>query len=744
MGRKARNKPGHRQTKGGKGRGEHRQQTLKDEQLPQGLAPQFRGTTPRAARMRMKPSAPYKTTVEGAFGPLTPRERDDLPPILKDLPENSDVPVIMTMPGDGTPPPGAGEWLGELQKPMVTPEGVFPEGSPIWLDSSKMLGVPPGFVRRSTKGQIIVGPSRDLEPDEPGELLPHGLQAGDIIATEQPIGFVETGIQLPSGATIQPGAKVYRAEDLTGLEDTLQGTLNQFRTSAMSGLSPRKTRKILEQTGEAVPSRKSRNRAALDRMRSQGGAANPDIPPTPQQRRKGSYKPKTDEQGREIIQADSIPGLLAEVRKVPGLEDQLRRGMNYTELEKTGPLIANLLRKVGFQGGSKLGAVIQFSEQETLAFRRARPMTATDVLEAHAALAEEQRHPTPRLVSYYENFMKSVYGKSGDARQQAEAWQFLFYPAKDAREFIAILAKQLIDARTYQVTKGMMEAVTVVYDKMRASKNMSWFEKDAVPAPAGFVWFDDPLTFTDVNGLRMAHRALSWNIVTLWQGRDHDERHPHAHHKIGEVCDCADARAVPAVRITTWTHRDDDDDYWKQVYAESISALGDLTMGHSVIIPFGQRFALPEMLKAANGNLADDLGRWTYVLFKFFSEELTVTRKEPVARPARRRALRTLKTGEVSVIILRKKRPMTDGTGQHRNVEWSCRWPVDGHYRHLEKYDLEIDELGRAHRHQALPYPWDKTHCVTCGSKITFVHPYLKGPSYLPVRQREQLYKLVR
>jgi hypothetical protein len=734
MGRKARNKPGHKQTKGGGqttggGRPGHRHQTLKEDQLPQGLAPQHQGSTPSAARLRKTgneellgeatikrgptPAAPHRTTIKGALGPQTgemsPEERSKLPAILQDLPEDSDVPVIIALDRDRTPPPGAGDYLGDLDVPVTTSEGVFPVGSPIWLDTSKVLGVPPGFVRQTTKGRIIVGGSSDADPDAP---LPHGLQHGDIIATEQPLGFVETGIRLPDGSTIEPGAKVYRAESLAGLESTLQDGLNQYRTSAMSsGLIPKHRQRILSDN----PAR--------------------------------SRKPKRDAAGRDIIDADSIPGLMDRVRQVPGLEDKLRQGMSAEQLKETGPLIASLLSDVGYKG-KKRNAVIQFSPQETLQFTQSsRKLTPTDVLEAHSTLAEEQKHPSQALLTYFESFMESVYAKAGNGREKVAAWQWLFYPAKDARDFIAILAKQLVDARTYQVTGDMMDAVTVVYDKMRQSKNLSWFEKDAVPAPAGFVWLDTPLTFIDAGGLRMTHRALSWSVVTVWQGRDHDEKHPHAHHKVGEVCDCPDATAHTAVRITTWTHRDDPDDFYHRTKLppDVFDVLGELTMGHSVIIPFGQRFALPDMLKASDGSLADDLGRWTYVLFKFFSEELTVTRKELPARPARRRAMKSIKSGEVSVIILRKKRPMVDGAGgPGQPREWSCRWPVEGHYRHLEKYDLEIDELGRAHRHQALPYPWDKTHCVTCGSRITFVHPYLKGPTYLPVRQREQLYKLVR
>jgi hypothetical protein len=62
--------------------------------------------------------------------------------------------------------------------------------------------------REVIPSKIVIGGNRT--DDEPG--LPYGMQPGDVIADEQPLGFTETGIKLPGGGEIRPGAKVWRAD----------------------------------------------------------------------------------------------------------------------------------------------------------------------------------------------------------------------------------------------------------------------------------------------------------------------------------------------------------------------------------------------------------------------------------------------------------------------------------------------------------------------------------------------------
>jgi len=72
-------------------------------------------------------------------------------------------------------------------------------------------------------------------------------------------------------------------------------------------------------------------------------------------------------------------------------------------------------------------------------------------------------------------------------------------------------------------------------------------------------------------------------------------------------------------------------------------------------------------------------------------------------------------------------------------VAWSCRWFVRGHYRHLDRYDRDLHGA-----HFAAPAE-DKDHCEVCGTRISrWIHPYLKGPSGLPIRHADELFRLAR
>jgi hypothetical protein len=85
---------------------------------------------------------------------------------------------------------------------------------------------PPG----SAGSKVIVGGTRD----DGGKGLPHGLQPGDMIASEQPAGYELAGIDLPEG---KPGEKVWRpapggsgpqlivTDDLDSLPDDGEPTL---------------------------------------------------------------------------------------------------------------------------------------------------------------------------------------------------------------------------------------------------------------------------------------------------------------------------------------------------------------------------------------------------------------------------------------------------------------------------------------------------------------------------------------
>jgi hypothetical protein len=78
--------------------------------------------------------------------------------------------------------------------------------------------------------------------------------------------------------------------------------------------------------------------------------------------------------------------------------------------------------------------------------------------------------------------------------------------------------------------------------------------------------------------------------------------------------------------------------------------------------------------------------------------------------------------------------------GEHRSIDWTCTWLVQGHARHLEDYDHAMYGKHRAVQdHDAGP-----GRCTTCGARTTWVRPYIKGPDGLPLKQTKQVYRLAR
>jgi hypothetical protein len=116
----------------------------------------------------------------------------------------------------------------------------------------------------------------------------------------------------------------------------------------------------------------------------------------------------------------------------------------------------------------------------------------------------------------------------------------------------------------------------------------------------------------------------------------------------------------------------------------------------------------------------------------FLQMEITATRTPPVQRAFRRRALRTLKHGDVQVIILRKIRHNDDTEPGRRDIAWSCRWVVQGHWRHRHE---------PADHHHAIV---TGGRCIKCDEEMTYIRPYLKGPDGLPLKVSRSLSKLAR
>lgn len=344
------------------------------------------------------------------------------------------------------------------------------------------------------------------------------------------------------------------------------------------------------------------------------------------------------------------------------------------------------------------------------------PLRPSQVIDLHARMYEGLARPERIWTQYMEGFMGDALRRGVESEQDAyEKWGVMFQPAVTPEQYCTILARQLSAARTYQVTSQLTDVVTAVYEK--TASQVSSFQSEDVPWPAGFVYLDKPVTLLDRHGKPVMNRALSWNLeLSRFEG------------------DKKDAPLRPAVRIVCWSWWDDRDDYWTPETGQVMREMGGLSLAHSVIMPFGVEYrTLAE--RRAEGAPGDDISRWLHALWLVMESEVPAMRRAAdIERHVHARALRSLNHADVTVVLLRRtaSKGLDEGDPGHRYVDWTHRWVVQGFWRHYHKQ-----------AHHAAP---DQTResCLVCGTRISWVRPHLRGPSDKPLKASPQLYRLAR
>lgn len=115
----------------------------------------------------------------------------------------------------------------------------------------------------------------------------------------------------------------------------------------------------------------------------------------------------------------------------------------------------------------------------------------------------------------------------------------------------------------------------------------------------------------------------------------------------------------------------------------------------------------------------DDL-RFIRAFWLICQQRLAVRSSTRVDRASRRRLerMKAPPQQEVNVITLRRTRS-TETTDESRDVEWTHRWIVGGHWRN-----------------QFLP--------ATNTHRMQWISPYVKGPEHLPLVPKERVFRVVR
>lgn len=350
--------------------------------------------------------------------------------------------------------------------------------------------------------------------------------------------------------------------------------------------------------------------------------------------------------------------------------------LRITHGREEGPLTRQVLEEMGPPGPAPEPRVVAPKPRQLLAL--------------HAGMAARYANPDPELAGSYDTLI---------SQQQGEYWYGMFSTARDGRDWCGLVARMLSRARTYQVTADMSERVTAA---CQASSEDYTVEPAELPWPAGFAWADRPVACLDDWDRPGCFRVLTW-------GPD-----------------------GPGIRVVTWNWHADGKLSRDPDLATWVGRMGGLTMTGSAGFAFGAT--------VHGTQRPGQVGviRWARTLWHFLSAEIAVSASVPVEAHARRRALRSLKHGEVHVITLRRKRPVTGETDPqaHRHVQWKCRWPVQGFWRHPRRspdYPL----------HHAVPGP-DREHCAECGMKVSWIGAFTKGPAGAPWKQDRALYRLSR
>jgi hypothetical protein len=367
---------------------------------------------------------------------------------------------------------------------------------------------------------------------------------------------------------------------------------------------------------------------------------------------------------------------------------------------------------------------------------------AEDVLGQHAKLVESLTHPNQFWVSFLAWFVEARWAQNKDRPTG------LFYPlrpglggavrAEDAITVSHLLADSMRDAITYKVTAEMVDTMRAVYDD--SVKHIQRLDVNEMPSESGFAWLDIPWGIADGQDEACDVRAIGWDYINVMTRST--ERGP------------AEVQPWPCVRLSLWAHTQDDvaSGRMEPAVSEDIERkLGCLTLMHTCVVPFNLECGMPDDWT----DTAESMLGLVHMLWMFLGMEIVAQHRTIVPRAFRRRALRSIRHGEVHVVVLRRlAHPATGEDVTHREVDWACRWVVQGHWRHWEAPDRPHHaipvrgDLGERYAHSpecsVIMKERPHRHCLQCNGPLTWVRPYIKGPEGKSLKVSRTLMLLAR
>lgn len=297
---------------------------------------------------------------------------------------------------------------------------------------------------------------------------------------------------------------------------------------------------------------------------------------------------------------------------------------------------------------------------------------------------------------------------------QRHAWvedRWLKYGAEAAAPSLIAYTHMIEDvlrADTVWMTTEMMDLTQRAMEGFHHEQQMSG---DDLLIPHGFMVLPQPFYSADINGKLMADRAYLWRWVDALAvvTAEHDSN--------GGISYTYDLNAdglytVGGIRITVVSHIDDADDYSDDMLLPQLAERGiEWGIVHTTAIPQ----PLIHRLSDTRGEGDHDVGwlRFFRVAHNLMGNRIVTSDRQQALRAFRRDAMRAgLDMGAPRIITLRRPNSQVadEERERTRDVEWTHRWIVSGHWRHL------------------------------ADGRQTWIGEYVKGPENLPLIVRERVW----
>jgi hypothetical protein len=259
-----------------------------------------------------------------------------------------------------------------------------------------------------------------------------------------------------------------------------------------------------------------------------------------------------------------------------------------------------------------------------------------------------------------------------------------------ASNLVHLVTTSLPECDPFYVSGDLVELIDFAAEKFRPEPLIL----NDLMVPDGFAYFAKPVYVTDTRGLQMPFRAFEWSINPERTG----------------------------LLIALYSHRGDGDPTDDGVYHDSRVGGSDLVLEYATFMRFEQASTVYDDDETIRDVLAH-----VKVFFRLCQQEVAIPFRERASRPVWKRAKATWRDiREVVVFTLRRAKNTPEYEGDEREVQWSHRWMVQGHWRNQPYIERDDDGTRRTIYRQI------------------WIAPYVKGPDGKPLIFKRRVFELVR